>query len=445
MIHRTTLILLTFSLFALITIQLCASSPEESKILLVRIEGTITAATSNLVREALEYATINRYHAVLITIDTTGGLLSSTFEIVDAIERSQIPVIVYVYPSGSKSWSAGTFILLASHVAAMAPYTLIGSCQPVSYSPLGGSDPIQDEKTINALTAYIAERARMHGRNETVAKLFITQNLNLNENLALEYGVIDVIASEIDELLVKIDGKNVKVLAQNITLNTEGSVVHQYKPSLRTMLLSVMSDPIIASLTFLIGLYALIFGISAPGHFAEIIGAFLLILGLIGLGFNVNIGALLLLMIGAALMIAEAYTPGFGILGGSGFLFIIVGSLLLIPAGGAEWLIGEDFYRMFFGVIIGSALVIGGFTLFMVYKVVKAKRRKPLLKDMINEIVYVVDELQPGKHGFVKYSGEYWMAKSQETIKPGSKAIVIGKEGHILIVKRLEEEMTKNQ
>lgn len=440
MMRRAVIILLTLSLFALFFFHICEASPEQSKVLAVRIEGTITTATSNLVREALEYAAANRYHALLITIDTTGGLLSATFEIVDAIESSQIPVIVYVYPSGGKSWSAGTFILLASHVAAMAPYTLIGSCQPVSYSPLDGSKPIQDEKTINALTAYIVERARIHGRNETTAKLFVTHNLNLNDELALRYGVIDIVASEIDELLAKIDGKIIEALGQRFTLNTKGAVVHYYEPSLRTRLLSVMSDPIIASLAFLIGLYALIFGISSPGHFAEIIGAFLLILGLIGLGFNVNIAALLLLIIGAILMIAEAYTPGFGVLGGSGFIFIIIGSLLLIPLGSAEWLVGEDLYRIFLSAIVSSALVIGGFTLFMVYKVVKAKRRKPLLKDMINEIVYVVDELRPDKHGFVKYSGEYWMAKSQETIKPGSKAIIIGKEGHILIVKRLEEK-----
>ncbi|MEM2910748.1 MAG: nodulation protein NfeD [Nitrososphaerota archaeon] len=438
--HRIIPILLTLLLVALFFFQINSANSEQPKVLAVKIEGTITTATSNLVKEALEYANANGYGTLLITIDTTGGLLSATFEIVNMIEHSQIPVIVYVYPSGGKSWSAGTLILLASHVAAMAPYTLIGSSQPVSYSPFGNSEPIQDEKTINALTAYIAERARMHGRNETAAKLFVTHNLNLNEELALRYGVVEVIASGIDELLAKINGRSVEVLGQNIVLDTTGAVVHQYGPSLKTMLLSVMSDPIIASLAFLIGLYALIFGISAPGHFAEIIGAFLLILGLIGLGFNVNIAALLFLILGSILMIAEAYTPGFGILGGSGFLFIIIGSLLLIPLGSAQWLASEDFYRIFFGAVIGSALVIGGFTLFMVYKVVRARRRRPLLKDIINEIVYVVDELGPDKHGFVKHSGEYWMAKSQEAIKPGSKALVIGKEGHVLIVKRLEEQ-----
>lgn len=437
---RAVFILITLLLFALFSFQLTLASPEQSKVLLVRIEGTITTATSNLIREALEYATANGYSALLVTMDTTGGLLSATFEIVETIERSQIPVIVYIYPSGSKGWSAGTFILLASHVAAMAPYTLIGSCQPVSYSPFGNSEPIQDEKTINALAAYIAERARMHGRNETVARLFVTHNLNLNDELALRYGVIDVVASGIDELLAKLDGRVVGVLDRDVVLNTKGAVVHKYEPSLRVMFLNVICDPIIASLAFLIGLYALIFGISAPGHLAEIIGAFLLILGLVGLGFNINIAALLFLVLGAILMIAEAYTPGFGILGGSGFLFIIIGSLLLIPLGSAQWLASEDFYQIFFSAIISSALVIGGFTLFMVYKVVKAKRQKPLLKDIINEIVYVVDELGPDKHGFVKYSGEYWMAKSQEAIKPGSKAIVVGKEGHVLIVKRLEEK-----
>jgi len=153
------LILLMLSLLVLF-LQPNLASSERPMVLALKIDGTITTATSDLVKEALECAATSGYSMILITIDTTGGLLSATFDIVSAIERSQIPVIVYVYPSRTKSWSAGTIVLLASHVAAMAPYTLIGSCQPVSYSPFGNPEPVQDDKRPHGLHSGKGQDAR---------------------------------------------------------------------------------------------------------------------------------------------------------------------------------------------------------------------------------------------------------------------------------------------
>ncbi|MGC8849375.1 MAG: ATP-dependent Clp protease proteolytic subunit, partial [Candidatus Bathyarchaeia archaeon] len=172
-----------------------AAYPRSGEVVVaVRVEGAITPATRELVQEAYGYGLGRGAQAMLILLDTPGGELDATLRIVELMERSEIPWIVYVYPEGAKAWSAGAFILMASHMAAMAPYTVVGSAQPVSYNPVQGSTPVRDEKTVNALSAFIAERARMHNRNETAAELFVRENLNLNAEEALRHRVVDVVA-----------------------------------------------------------------------------------------------------------------------------------------------------------------------------------------------------------------------------------------------------------
>jgi membrane-bound serine protease (ClpP class) len=409
------------------------------QVFIVRIEGPITSSTAELMAEVLQAAKTQGIGAVIIELNTPGGLLSATIDIIDKIERSPIPVVTYVSPQGARAWSAGAFILVGSHVAAMAPYTITGSSQPVSYNPIGGSQPINDTKTINALSLFIAERARLHARNETAARAFVEHNLNLNEEAALRYRVIEVVASSIDELLLKIDGMTVETAAGKVTLRTAGSSPIQYFASLRLLLLDVISDPLVASIALLIGIYALIFGLSAPGHAAEVIGAFLLIIGLIGLGLSVSIGALLLIIVGAILMIGEAYAPTHGLLAGTGVLFVVVGSLLLIPFEASQWSISTDWYISFITVVLSAASVIGAFTIFMVYKVLRARMKRPVMGELVGERVEVIDKLGPGTVGFVKYRGEYWRARSSENIEPGTEAEIVTKEGPILIVRPVRQ------
>lgn len=412
---------------------------QENRVLLVKIDDIITSSTALMIEEAVTFAEDEGYDAIIILLNTHGGQLDATMRIIDIIESSSIPIIAYVYPSGARAWSAGTFILLASHVAAMAPHTIIGSCQPMSYSPFGASEPITDEKIVNAVTAYLVERARMHGRNETAAMLFVTENLNLNDEDALRYGVIEIRASSIEELLSMLDGVDVVTQRGTVKIHTKNAVVDEYGPSLRVSFLKYITNPMIATIAFLVGLYALIYGIAAPGHFAEVVGAILLLLGLLGLGLSIDIVALIFLIIGAIFLIAEAYTPGFGLLGGAGFISIIIGSILLIPFSGGKWFISHDLYSVMLAIVLTASSIVGGFAIFMVYKVVKARKRAPIFKDLIGEVVQVVDELKPGTIGFVKYAGEYWLAKSDEIVKPGERAKVVGKEGHILIVKAERE------
>ncbi len=206
-------------------------------------------------------------------MNTPGGQLEATFKIIELIEASKIPVISFVYPSGAKAWSAGTFVLISSHIAAMAPYTIIGSAQPVSYSPIEGSEPIEDSKIINALSAFIAEKAKMHNRNETCARLFVEENLNLNSDYALKFRAIDLIALNIEELVDKLDGIKVKTAYGTSTLRTKNAIRIDYSQSLKVAFLTFISDPILAFLLFSVGLYAIIFGLASPGYGAEVLGA----------------------------------------------------------------------------------------------------------------------------------------------------------------------------
>jgi membrane-bound serine protease (ClpP class) len=206
MYKYTSISLLMFFSFFLANVGHVEAS--NSSVIVIQIGDTITAATADMVEEAVKHGEEVGAEALVIILDTPGGQLDSTFKIIDTIERSSLPVVSFVYPRGANAWSAGTLILIGSHVAAMAPHTIIGSAQPVAYSPLGESEPVTESKVLNALSQFITERARMHGRNETAARLFITENLNLNSDDALRLNVIDVQASDIDELLVKIDGFN---------------------------------------------------------------------------------------------------------------------------------------------------------------------------------------------------------------------------------------------
>ncbi|WP_455283084.1 NfeD family protein, partial [[Eubacterium] cellulosolvens] len=299
--HIPVALLILLSFFST---HLSYTEASNSSVIVIEIRDTITAATADMVEEAVRYGKEVGAEALVIILDTPGGQLDSTFKIIDTIERSSVPIISFVSPKGAKAWSAGTLILIGSHVAAMAPYTIIGSAQPVAYSPLGESEPVEESKILNALSQFIVERARMHGRNETAARLFITENLNLNSEDALRLNVIDVQASDMDELLVKIDGLTVTTTEGQITLMTRGANISEYSPSLRVSLLRTISNPLLAYLLFTLGIYAFIFGLSSPGYGGEIIGVVALLTGLIGLGFDINLGALLIIGLGAVLMIA---------------------------------------------------------------------------------------------------------------------------------------------
>ena len=422
--HLALLALLSIGLLAL-----AGSAAGQGCVMVVALDGAITPASDDIVREAIAEAEGRGCEALVITLDTPGGGLTETKEITGLIERTSLPVIGYVYPSGATAWSAGTIILLSSDIAAMVPGTIIGSAQPVQIGPTG-MEAVNDTKVINAVVALVEEKARNNNRNTTAAREFVLSNLNLNAEDALRYGVIEHVSPSLGALLEVVDGTE----AKNRTLATRGAEVVRFEPGLSLRVLAVLSDPLLAGLLLIVGLYALIFGLSNPGMGAELVGVIVLALGLIGLGFSVNLGALFLIALGIVLLLVELNSPGFGLLGAAGLACMVIGSVLLVPIGSPEWYTPASYKRDAFVALIAPTIVIGAFFVFALYKVAEARRRPTYSEVMNREVAEALDRIDP--RGHVMYNGEYWAAEAEEPIEAGETVEVVGKERMVLKVRR---------
>jgi membrane-bound serine protease (ClpP class) len=250
------------------------------------------------------------FSAVILALDTPGGSLDATFDIIDAIQQSPVPVIGYVYPQGKSAWSAGTIILLATDYAAMASVTTIGSAQPIQ-----GTEPVNDTKVINAVAEKAVSLAELHERNVTQAARFITHNDNLTPEKAMERNVIEAVVASPQELLTTADGVNVTTLNGQKVLHTADAEIIRHESSLRTQLVNFLSNPLIATTLMTIGFFAVIYGLMSPGLGVEIAGGVFIILGLLGQGLDINWGAFALLALGIGLVAYELYSPGFGAIG----------------------------------------------------------------------------------------------------------------------------------
>jgi membrane-bound serine protease (ClpP class) len=405
----------------------------------LRIEGTITPATAIYVEEGLRHASYVRASAVILILNTPGGLLDSTIRILDLMEQSDVPVIAYVYPPGSaRAWSAGTYILVGSHVAAMASHTIIGSCQPVDFM----GQPINDTKRINALVKLMETKAEERGRNVTVAKKFVIENLNLKADEAYKLGITDVPPVDgLRELLNLVNGMEVKTKAGIVKLETLNADVVEYNPSLRVAVLTVISDPQIAYILMTVGLLALIFGLASGVYPSAIVGAIMTILGIIGLGATpLSLGSLLLIALGLILLLVEALTPGFGLFGISGIISLALGALLVIAFEPMRWVVSPEWIGAFVWIIVAITAPIAAFAAFMAYKVIEVRRRKPFLGTVVGEVAEAIDNMDEGGEGFVIFRGELWMARALKKVAKGSKVRIVAKEGPRLIVEPLEQK-----
>ncbi len=432
MVHRR-LYLLPIIFFSLILIFSSTCAGEPQKVLVLDISDSITPVSDDIVLDAIFTAETEGFEALIITLNTPGGGLDETFNIIESIDQTDVPVIGYVYPEGVKAWSAGTLILISTDIAAMAPHTIIGSAQPVEMSATG-IEPVNESKIVNAIVALAREKALMHGRNETVAEEFITKNLNLNAESALDRGVIEFIAPTIEDLLVQIDGEVIK----GKTLSTSGAEIEYYTPSVRLSFMNIISNPLISSILMMLGIYGVVFGISNPGVGAEIFGIIAITLGLIGTGFDVNIAAVFLLLVGIALLALELQAPGFGVFGIAGIICMISGSILLVPMSFPNYYTPADFQRNLMIAVAAPTVVIGIVMVFAIYKVMEVRHRKPLVGEMIGDMAQTIDALEPGITGFVRHKGEYWKARADESIGEGEKVEIIEKDGVVLVVKRAD-------
>lgn len=415
------------------------------KVIVFNFNGeTIDSGLASEIKRAIE--TAEEEGAILLLIlDTPGGELSATESIVREILNSPVPVVGYVYPKGAAAWSAGSLILLSCHIAAMAPGTNVGAAQPVTIGPTG-YEPINYSKIINPTAALFKTTAKERGRNETAAELIVRRNLTLDSEEALKYRVIDVVASNIPDLLSKINGYTVNTTAGSVKLNLKNYVLEEYVWSISGRFIHTISDPVVSQLLLMLGFYVLLLSLISAHYASAIVGVLLLLLGLVGSGFSVNLVSTILIILGFILLVIEAtLIPGFGVVGVTGIIMIIAGLIMMPVYLPERWSVPPEYYSRILlaaGSITAALTGIFGFTM---YKALKARLSPPKLKFTVEgKIGVAMDKITPDSKGVVLVEGEYWIATSDEEVKRGEKVVIVSKEGPIVKVKPIRESETSS-
>jgi membrane-bound serine protease (ClpP class) len=419
---------------------LAATEVRADEGLLVDIKGPIGPAVESFVLRAFDEAKASDAPFVLLRIDTPGGLASSTRGIVSAILKADRPVIGYVAPTGARAASAGAYILMATHVAAMAPVTTIGSATPISLGGGSPSPPMDKEdgektptatdKVLNDAKAYMRSLAATRGRSVGAAERFVSAAANVTAGEALEQGLIDLQANSARSLLNQIDGRMLTVNNLAIQLETAEVDLRTFEPTWRDRLLAFISNPNIAYLLLIAGIYGLIIEGSNPGLIVPgILGAIALFLGLYALQvLPVNYAGLALIALGIGLMIAEALVPAFGAMGLGGIVCFVLGSIMLIDTDIPEFKLSP--------VLIGAvALVNGGLFLIVLSFAVRAWRRSPVSGiEAMAGLTGKVIEWNEGR-GRVLTHGEVWSAVGPQAIDPESSVEIEHVDGLTLHVR----------
>jgi membrane-bound serine protease (ClpP class) len=403
----------------------------------VQIHGTINPATYDYIRAGIDKAKQSDAEALVILLDTPGGLLSSTKEIVQLILNSYVPVIVYVHPSGATATSAGVFITLSANIAAMAPGTSIGAAHPVLISPNsngqggprdekeGGQDEKMSEKVENFASSFIESIAEKRKRNTQWAIEAVRKSASITATEAFRIKVIDLIAPGITELLDEIDGREVEVSDGKEVLRTKGAIVDRLDMNFKQKLIDTLSVPDIAFLLLSLGSLGLLLEFYNPGLiFPGVAGAICLLLGMVSLQIlSFNYAGLALLVLSILLLILEIYVTSFGILGIGGLISFIFGALLLFDTPQSDVRVGFD-------VVIAAALAIALFFLFVGYYLVKAQRSRGSVgfEGLVGEEGVAVTSIEDKGKVFVH--GEYWDAESDERINKGDRVKVVEVKGN---------------
>ena len=419
---------------------------EQKQVYLVNIKAEINPSTERIFEDAIKEATSADALALIVQLDTPGGTGDSMMRIIQLIDQSQIPVIIYVAPQGAIAASAGTFISMGAHLVVMAPGTSIGACEPIiGYDPTTGQIQEAPDKYKKFYAGVMRSLAEPHGRDADLAEKFVTENLTLTTEEALEAGMIDLIASDVEELLEKTEGMQTRgpVFGEIVTLHLSGADIVEVELGLTERILSVITNPNIAYLLLMVGIYGLIFGFLSPGwHVPETIGAICLILAIVSFGYvNLNVGGIILILAAFVFFIIEVATPTFGLFTFAGAVCLIFGSLMLFrtgvgDAGTIDRFVSREWYEQFRYMVItivGFSVLFFGFG---IYKAVRLRMTKPKTGgEEILDMVGVADEdLDP--EGQVKIRGERWRAEATQKIKKGEKVKVIDRKGLLLIVEK---------
>ena len=415
-----------------LVLSLIAAAPvaaEPTPVSLIHIDGVINPVTMRLVELAIDRAQAQRSQALILELDTPGGLERSMRGIVQRMLNAELPVIVYVAPTGARAASAGVFITMAAHVAAMAPATNIGAAHPVALS--GGVDKESMKKIENDAAAFIRTVALERGRNADWAEKAVRQSVSITEREAVQLKVVDLIAASVPELLDKIDGRTVKTIKGPRTLATRGAPVKPIEVGFRDRVLNVITDPNVAYILMMLGTIGLLAELYNPGAiFPGVIGAISIILAFFAFqSLPINYAGLLLILLGLALLIAEIKFVSHGVLAIGGVVAMGLGSLMLFDAPEASGL------RISWGVIIATVGTTAGLFLFVITAGVRAFARRPLLgvSGLVGETAVARGPLAP--EGQVAVHGEIWRAVAEGgSVEDGAVVRVVDVQGLTLKV-----------
>jgi len=422
----------------------------EASVVVLDIDGAIGVATSDYLASGLEHARETDADLVIINMDTPGGLVSSMRDMVQAILNSPIPVATYVTPAGARADSAGTYLLLASHIAAMTPTTHIGAATPVSLGgddatpmPSFGEPPTPDEeggaeeeapppqpgsamerKVLNDAVAYIRGLAERYGRNADWAEKAVTEAATLTASEALELNVIDIVATDQADLLAQLDGREVEVMSNTVALETTDATIDAFEPDWRIKLLAVIANPEIVLILGMVGLYGLMYEGWNPGAIVPgVVGIICLLLAAYALQvIPVNYAGLALILVGLALMVAEAFAPSFGALGLGGIAAFIFGAIIMFDSGVPGFGISISF-------VVGLAVLAALFVIWLVSFTLKLQRRGAVSGEdsIIGGIGTAVSDFDG--EGKIWLEGEAWTAHSRVPVRRGQAVVVTAMNG----------------
>jgi membrane-bound serine protease (ClpP class) len=439
-----------WGVIALLVTATCVAAPRSPMAhptaVVLRVDGPISPASADYVVRGIEQADSMRAAAVVLELDTPGGLSSSMRDVIKAILASPVPVIGYVAPSGARAASAGTYILYACHVAAMAPATNIGAATPVpltgggsmplpassSGKPAASGESTEMRKVTNDAVAYIRALAERRGRNADWAEKAVRDAVSVSADEALKLHVIDLVAPDIPALLADVDGRKVETAAGSRVLQTRGASLETVTPGVRSQFLGVIANPSVAYILLLLGLGGLVMeGMHPGGVLPGVVGAICLLLALYAFQLlPVNFAGLGLIVLGVILIVSEAFVPAYGVLGTGGVVSFVIGSVILMDTG-------VPGYGIALPVVVGIAIAAAAILAGIVWMAMRSHKRPVVSgrEEMIGAIGEVVADFEG--RGAVHVHGERWQARSEVPLQRGQAVAVTAMHGLILDVKPL--------